>query len=566
MHRPLLFGALIGALLAGPRLAAAEEDPLLAAMSAEIERAMTELGKTEGDLAPYFIGIEVNESLGVNIRGEDGALHGWSPTRRRWLDVDVRVGSRTLDSTHALRKSRDTMSRFRTTGVSLPWDVDEAVLRHLVWREIEARYAAALERWAKVQAEARTLVEEDPAEDLTEVEAATSVGSTATLEFPAAAWEDAARSASALLAESPAILDGTVNYGGSVHTLWFASSEGTRLRHSESRFRASAQASARADDGDSIRLFRSWEADTADGLPARDELLAHAAELSKEVDAILAAPLQEPYHGPAILSDRAAGVFFHEVFGHRVEGHRLKHVDNAQTFRNRVGEQILPAFLSVYDDPTLSEAAGSALRGHYAFDNQGVPAQKVVLVDEGVLQGFLQSRSPVEPTDTSNGHGRRQIGRAAVSRQGNLQVVASTTTTDAQLRERLLRKVREAGLEYGLLLDEIAGGFTFTGRTIPNAFNVNVVVAYRVYADGRPDELVRGVDLIGTPLEAFGNIVAAGELHRVFNGNCGAESGWVPVSAIAPSLLLESVETQRKRIAQDTPPLLPPPTPDGGAS
>ncbi len=545
--------------------AAADDDQLLEAMAAEVDRAMRELGASQGADAPYFLALEVVESSSVVITGEDGALHSWAPTRVLHLDVDVRIGSSELDSSHSLRKSGGRSGSARG-GRRLPLDVDTAVYRHLIWQEIDARYQVAKERWAKVRAEAGTLVDEAPSEDLAPVEPAVDlVGSWEELSFPAEEWEQAAREASAVLASSPAILDGSVRYAGNVARRWMVSSEGTRLRHAEARYRASAQVSARAVNGDPVRLFRSWESDTAEGLPALESILGRARDLSTEVDAVLSAPLEEPYNGPAILSDRAAGVFFHEVFGHRVEGHRLKQVSDAQTFRNRVGESILPDFLSVYDDPTLTSAAGAPLRGHYRFDSQGVPAERVVLVEDGVLRGFLQSRSTVDKGDKSNGHGRRQAGLDAVARQGNLHVVAGRSAPDEALRSLLRRRAAEEGLDYGLFIEEIAGGFTFTGRSIPNAFNVNAVVAYRVFVDGRPDQLVRGIDLIGTPLEAFSNIVAAGETKRVFNGNCGAESGWVPVSAIAPSLLLRQIETQRKPRGQETPPLLPPPTP-GGAS
>lgn len=557
MNRIAAF-AVVASLLPVTALA---DDPLLDAMSAEIERAMTALAASQGDKAPYFLSIEANQSQSVNIAGEDGALHSYHPSRSLHIDVDVRIGSPDLDSSHALRKGSE--SGRRASGTLLPWDADEATYRHMIWQEIDVRYQAAKERWAKVQAEVSTLVDEEPAQDLVTVTPVVDISPAGTLEVPATAWETAARDASGVLASSPAILDATVRYGGLIENRWFVSSEGTRIRHTESRFRASASATARAENGDSIRLFRSWDSDRPEGLPDRASLLARSAELSAEVDAVLAAPLEEPYNGPAILSDRAAGVFFHEVFGHRVEGHRLKLVSDAQTFRNRIGEPILPTFLSVYDDPTLVMATDTPLRGHYRFDNQGVPAQRVVLVEDGVLKGFLQSRSPVAQGDPTNGHGRRQAGKDAVARQGNLHVVPSESTTNEALHAELRKRAREAGLEYALRIDEIAGGFTFTGRTIPNAFNVNAVIAHRVYVDGRPDELVRGVDLIGTPLEAFSNIVAAGEMNAIFNGSCGAESGWVPVSALAPTLLLKQVETQRKARGQETPPLLPPPTPGG---
>lgn len=200
-----------------------------------------------------------------------------------------------------------------------------------------------------------------------------------------------------------------------------------------------------------------------------------------------------------------------------------------------------------------------ALNGAYRYDNQGVPAQRVTLVDDGVLRGFLQGRDTTTAADRSNGHGRRQAGKAAVTRQGNLVVSASTTVPEAQLVERLRAAARARGLPYGLWIDRIRGGFTYTERAVPNAFQVDVVVARRVWVDGRPDELVRGIDLIGTPLDAFGSIVAAGDRVEVFNGVCGAESGWVPVSAVSPAMLVAQLETQKKKKGQARPPLLPPP-------
>ena len=145
---------------------------------------------------------------------------------------------------------------------------------------------------------------------------------------------------------------------------------------------------------------------------------------------------------------------------------------------------------------------------------------------------------------------------SVVARQGNLIVEAHRQFTDAQLRQKLLTAVRRKGLDHGYVVDDITGGFTFTGRVTPNAFSVQPVTVWRVWADGRPDELVRGVDLIGTPLTTFSRIIAAGDTPKVFNGSCGAESGWVPVSAVAPDLLISEIEVQRSEKGHDRPPLL----------
>lgn len=541
-----------------PAAQGAVDDPILEALATEIDRAMSALA--ESDPPPYFIAVELTEIHSVRVTAEAGGLHGYSPDHLRWIDVDLRVGSRDLDSSHALRNS-DERRRRAGRRVSLGGDPDR--LRHALWLEIDRRYQQARERWAKVEAERQVLVEEEPAQDLVEVPQVNYLETRAAeLDFDAQRWESTLTDASRVLAANPVVLEGSARLSGAAETRWFVSSEGTRLRHSSSRYRADLQAQALAEDGDDLRLYESFDAHDPSRLPSRDELVQAAELLVASLTDIRSAPLEEPYSGPAILSDRAAGVFFHEIFGHRVEGHRLKQVDNAQTFRNRVGQQILPEFLSVYDDPTLVRAADVDLNGHYRFDNQGVAAERVVLVEQGTLKGFLQSRSPVAKGDASNGHGRRQMGNDPVSRQGALIVEVSESVDDAELRRQLVESAKEQGLEYGLYIDEIQGGFTFTNRTIPNAFSINAVRSRRVFVDGRPDELVRGIDLIGTPLEAFSKIVTAGELNDPFNGSCGAESGWVPVSAVAPALLLQSIETQRKRKDQATPPILPPPLAD----
>ncbi len=153
-----------------------------------------------------------------------------------------------------------------------------------------------------------------------------------------------------------------------------------------------------------------------------------------------------------------------------------------------------------------------------------------------------------------------------VSRQSNLVVQASRTVTSAALLTMLKDEARKQGKPFGLLFDNIEGGFTVTGRNNPNAFNVMPNVVYRVYTDNRPPELVRGVDLIGTPLAAFGKFIAASDKVDVFNGVCGAESGSVPVSASSPELLVSEVEVQKKAQSQETLPILPSPrqTPGGG--
>jgi TldD protein len=286
--------------------------------------------------------------------------------------------------------------------------------------------------------------------------------------------------------------------------------------------------------------------------------------------ALRSAPAAEPFAGPALLSGRAAAVFFHEVLGHRLEGHRQRDEAEGQTFTKKVNQQVLPTFLSVIDDPTLKELNGVKLAGTYDFDDEGVPAARVDAVENGVLKNFFMSRMPITNFSHSNGHGRRQPGLMPTGRQGNLIVASTRTVTDVDLRKKFIDEIQKQGKPYGLYFEDIQGGFTLTGRAMPQSFQVIPVMVWRVYPDGRPDELVRGVDIVGTPLLALNNIILTGDAQQVFNGVCGAESGQVPVAAAAPAMLFSEIEVQKREKGTQRPPLLPPPgihrsAPDSGA-
>jgi predicted Zn-dependent protease len=271
---------------------------------------------------------------------------------------------------------------------------------------------------------------------------------------------------------------------------------------------------------------------------------------------LLSAPLADPYVGPAILSGKASGVLFHEIFGHRIEGHRQKDESEGQTFTKMVNGAVLPSFLSVVFDPTRKTFDGVTLNGYYQYDDEGVRARKVGVVEDGILKTFLMSRSPVQGFPSSNGHGRRSPGNEIVSRQSNLIVESSKQVSDKALREQLIAEVKRQNKPYGLFFSQVTGGYTTTGRQGLQAFTVIPLVVYRVYADGRPDEMIRGVDIVGTPLASFQKIIATSDKSEVFNGICGAESGQVPVSAISPALLVSEMEVQRKERSQDRPPYL----------
>jgi TldD protein len=543
---------------AAPPDAQAKRSPLLAALQAELERSMKTLSAL--DPPAYYMGYTITETQRADVSGSNGALLNSNEARNRWLEVSLRTGKYELDNSHKVGE-RQTQSG----GVApVPIDDEAEVLRRAIWLETDKQYRAASEALIKIKTGKEIKVEtaEGRAPDFSREEAHTFIGPQASLAVDRKPWEERVRAYTKAFRESPAIINSIVTFTAQAQNAYQVTSEGTQLQFGQIRYRLELFIQGKAPDG--MDIDRYYNFDWVDPKDAPDDKAVYVAEatMRKELEGLVAAPINDPTVGPALLTGRAAAVFFHEVFGHRAEGHRQKDVSEGQTFSKKVGEQILPDFLSITDDTTMKKLGKQDLLGYYQFDDEGVPAQRVALVDHGVLKNFEMSRSPLVGFPRSNGHGRRQLGATPVSRQGNLIVQSSQTVTNAQLRVKLIELIKAQGKPFGLLIDDIAGGFTFTGRGQPQAFQVLPLVVYKVYADGRPDELVRGVDIVGTPLAALTKIVATGDTPEVFNGYCGAESGSVPVAAASPAILTSELEVQKKESSTDRPPILPPPAHD----
>lgn len=538
--------------------------PLLHAMSFELDRSMT--GLRAQPHPPYFIAYEIAEANTAIIRGSFGAITEDSRSRRRSLVVDLRVGTPKLDNTHALRGGFPGLAALMNFGglsIEMPIDDDTAAIRSMLWYQTDQHYKQAIEALASVGTNAALTVQaEDTSPDFSEEAPSQYAQPVNALVLDTAAWETKLRRYTAPFARASDIYQGEATLSATVETRWYVNSEGARIQTSQPFYRLLITAFSKADDGMELPRYQSWMAFTPQGLPSDSAVSAAVAQMIVDLRALRLAPVIDPYTGPAILSGRASAVFFHEVFGHRVEGHRQKREDEGQTFKKSVNQPVLPPGFSVYSDPTIAREGETDLAGFYRFDDEGVAARRVTVVSDGVLKNFLMSRSPIEGFTHSNGHGRSQIGFSPVARQSNLIITAAHPHSRAELKQLLMVEIARQHKPFGLLFDDIEGGFTITGRGIPNAFDVLPIMVYRVFPDGR-EELVRGVDFVGTPLTVFSQILAADDQVAVFNGLCGAESGWVPVSAVSPGVLLSQVEVQKKAKAVERPPLLPPPDSGG---
>ncbi len=559
IFRSIAIAVAVAGSLAVAGAAQAPTPPVLVAMKEELDRSMAAM--SNGDPAAYFISSTVADRQYSEVSGSNGALLTSTETRARWLEVQTRVGSYQLDDTHKLA---DRQPSWTSPGTSIVVDDDIPVLRREIWRETNRQFRAAGEALIKVKASQQVQVQtaEGNAPDFSREKPHVSVGPRVEIKVDRKPWEEKVRAYTAAFSKSPEVLNSIATFTALGMNQYQVNTEGTQLAFSQIHYRLELYVQSKAPDGMDINRYANFDWLNPKDAPDDKVVFARIQTMTAETEALDKAPLVDPYAGPALLTGRAAAVFFHEVFGHRAEGFRQKDINEGQTFTSKVGEQILPDFISIKDDPTQPALDKQMLLGNYAFDDEGVPAENVQLVDHGVLKTFLMSRSPLVSIPQSNGHGRRQLGYVPVARQGNLIVSSSKSVTNDQLRQQLIDMVKAQGKPFGLLIDDIAGGFTFTGRQQPQAFQVLPLVVYKVYADGRPDQLVRGVDIVGTPLVSLTKIVATGDTPDIFNGYCGAESGSVPVSAVAPAILISEMEVQKKETSTDKPPILPAPAHD----
>jgi predicted Zn-dependent protease len=530
----------------------AAQTGLLSILGDELGRNFTAL-RAKADPPPYFASYAVTEVQAEQVSATLGALQTNGATLGRYLDVSVRVGRPELDNYRPVRGQRPRFA----SGLSVPLDLQPDAMKRKLWLETDRVYRSAAERLLNVVSSQQTNARDtSQIPDFSADEPQKASQLPPALQVNRTQWAEKARRWSALFQGKTGVLASNVSISAQREVKYFVSTEGARLEHGRLFARIIVTARGKAADGMDLVTTESFESADPARLASDQQVEAAIEKVSRDLAGLLKAPAVEPFVGPAILSGRASGVFFHEIFGHRIEGHRQKDETEGQTFAKSTGTSVLPEFLSVSFDATRKQMAGVDLNGWYDFDDEGVRASNVQLVEKGVLKTFLLSRSPIEGFPRSNGHGRKQPGAEVVSRQSNLIVESAKQVPATELRQMLIAEAKRQNKPYGLYFEQVTGGFTTTGRRGLQAFTVIPLVVYRVWADGRPDELVRGADIVGTPLASFAKIAATSDKLEVFNGYCGAESGTVPVSAVSPAVLVTEIEIQKKDSSQDRPPFL----------
>lgn len=498
----------------------------------------------------YFISFRVVDEKQTFLSSEFG-LSSSRTLHKRSLTPHVRVGNRQTDN-----YSKDYVFYNFSHSFDLPLDSDnEHAIKEAIWTGMKKQYKEGKEAYQKYMTSRKT-----NKSDLDTIPSFARAPTEIYYEKPYSEKETAIdeiyfekylNDVSKIFKEYEELTTGNAALDYRIVRTTIVNTEGTVVAQNRKSFVVTMQATAKADDGTDCTLNESFFAYSADKLPNKAEMEEKARDLANRVMALSKAPVADAYAGPAILSGKAAAVLFHEVLGHRLEATRSEFINN-----NLAGfqdKQMTSSSIQLYMDPTLKTYKGRDLDGFYLYDDEGVKAQRVQCIENGCLKQYLTSRTPAGEFNTSNGHARAEAGKNPSPRQSNLIVETTEPYSEAELREMLIAELKRQGKEYGYFFRNVDGGFTNRGSfRNTNLFNVNPTEVYKVFADGRKDQLVRGVTLIGTPLTVFTNIKAAGGESQVFSGYCGSVSGKVPVSGTSPYIYVSLIETQGKKEFNNT--------------
>ena len=554
-----------------------QDDPLLAAMKYELERTQKGL-KLPDQPSPYFISFWVQERASAYISGSNGGITYFSPDLYpdRIASAQVRVGSYEFDNTNLPSSSRSYSDDFEYSyeddwqSAHVPLEGKDASLRSSLWLLSDKAYKKAITDYNKKKMLQITTGKKERISDFFQERPEIFIGPIKGISFDQNIWRDLIPEITGYLASKPEIMEPSMRVAAERIVNYYMNTEGTILRTSEVFYLVDVQAWARTPDGLMVKNFRDFFVRDPKELPDRERLMSEAEVLYKELLEIRQSEEFKPFTGPAILGPDVAGVFFHEALGHRLEGERQRMEESGQTFKGKIGEKILPEFLTIMDDPKMDRYHGRTLTGSYTYDSEGVAAQKVTLVERGVLKNYLLSRTPIEGFNRSNGHGRSQrpkiwSSNPTVGRMANFIVLSEKRLPWRKLKSMLIDEAKRQGKPYGLIIRRARSGETNTeapkqyyGEAF-QAFRATPVLVYSVNVKTGQEKLVRGVELVGTPLVSLEKVVATGDDEEVFNGSCGAESGQVPVSVVSPSILTSQVELQRVGGKPKSPPILPSP-------
>jgi predicted Zn-dependent protease len=575
-----------------------DNDQTIRAMRDEMARAKSrlELALPQSDkpVRPYFIEYRLLDLDVREVVGQFGALVNSAHTRTRVMNVAARVGDYKLDSSNFL--SDEGFRGFIGPSGSVGIDRDYDSLRQDLWIASDQAFKEAVETYSRKQAYLSSLARASDIDDFAQVQTVEHIEPLANSDWSNRNWEDEAREASGTLRAFPKIYDSRVTYYLVYMTEYLLTSEGTAVRSNRSFASIEAGMSTLADDGMLVNHFYSSYAPKPGDLPNVASVRKDLNVTGSELMAIRSAPTASDYTGPVLFESRAAAALIAQVLGPSLSGARaplafqpvmdqmMSSLGARSDWSGKVDSRVLPATVSLVDNPLIKDYKGTPLVGGYAVDEEGVLAQKVTLVEQGKLKNLLMSRRPGPDFDKSNGHGRSSFLADPKPTMSNLIFSSTEEQSREALKKKFLDACRDEKLEFCFVVRQMDnpslsllhqedfsellasfGGNAATDR-LP-------LVVYKIYSKDGREELVRGARITGFSPRSLRNIAGIGDDDFVFNymqsqvvgvsgtalGAFGSAQSGLPAAVVAPSLFFEEVEVRGARGEPKRLPILPEP-------
>jgi len=522
--------------VAPPAHVAASGDALLEALLTELDRSKAQLRMDQVD-PPYYIEYRVNDVDDYSAEAAFGALRENQRVRYRVIRVVVRIGDYKQDSYYGIGMGETNI---------LPLDDDPIALRHQIWLATDDAYKEAVQALTEKRAALKQFsAEVSPVDDFAMAPVVSLIEPTVALQVDEPAWKKSIEDATSLYRQYPDVQTVTASLRFSAVNEYLVNSEGTVTRNGKKLYSVQLNSTAQAADG--MRLSRNpfWMVAKAEELPTHDKLIAESKKMLDTVVALRQAPIvEEEYRGPVLFAPDAADDVVASLVGANVLGRKPQLGRPNRTtgaFATSYKTRVLPNFLTVIDDPTLKDFDGKSLVGNYDVDNDGVKAQPVTLVENGMLINYLIGRQPIRDFPSSNGHGRAGAGTFPAPSLGVLVVKSSDTQSPEALKQRVIKMITEQGKLYGYRVETLGPGNT------PR-------LLYRIYPDGH-EELVRGAVFNELDVRALrSDLTSVGNDPMVSN-----RAGGIATTVISPSLLFDELEVKRADTSKDKLPDYPPP-------
>jgi TldD protein len=498
--------------------------------------------------SPHYCSFLLRDTHWFNTWASSGSVYRVRSDHTRNVYADLRVGNIKYDQvTHGgLRDNDDERESYNHVNVPID-DTYYDGLRLGLWRLIDAKYREAVADYK--EKEVSDLSKSGQSDRLKAMKRLRKV-EYKKFEAPEKVnedkWERFCKNASKWMSSLPHISASWVEFDTNQITKIFVNSERRLIVHHEQVFSLSATFRKLLSDGTHLDQEFVLNAGTQLELPTMREFKKIAMERYERLVKLSRAKKIHAFSGPVLLMPGPAGLLFHEAIGHRLEGSRMLSSSEGQTFKGHVGQKVLNVEVTIRDNPKIKKWGGKKCIGAYEFDDEGTPALDTLLIENGVLKDFLNTRIPLAKGKfTPNGHARNRKFERPISRMAVTTISTAKPTPCTRLREMLIREIKRQRKPFGLIVYEANSGETETESYDFQGFLGFIAYATIVYPDGR-EVPVRGVNFVGTPLQALNNIIAVGDDLELINDYCGAESGIVPISTISPSVLLSNLELQTK--------------------